>query len=115
MPNQEIQIGTRILPVAFNMTTLLTFEEITDRPFFGEEFLKNKERLALIFAAVYAADRDTTFTIDELMAADNWQQVSHAFELVTEMAKEFFTVPKVVADAEKQEAHTSDDADAKNS
>jgi len=114
MTKQEIKIGTRTLPVAFDMTTLLTYEEITDRPFFGEGFERNKERLALIFAAVYAADRNTTFTIDDLMQCDNWQQVSHAFELVTEMAKEFFIVPKVVADAEKQEADTSDDADAKN-
>ena len=115
MPKQEITIGTRNLPVAFSMMTLLTFEEITDKPFFGEEFARNKERLALIFAAIYAADPATTFTIDELMAADDWQQVSQAFETVTEMAKAFFTVPKVVADVEGQEAEPANDGDAKNS
>jgi len=113
--NREIQIGTRTLPVAFNMTTLLAYEDISGRPFFNENFERTKERLAIIFAAVYAADKDTTFAVEDLMTCSDWQQISTAFETVTQLATEFFTVPKVVADAEQQEAAQQDEGDgAKN-
>lgn len=113
--NREITIGKRTLPVAFNMATLLAFEDITGRPFFGEDFQKTKERLAIIFAAVYAANKDTDFSVEDLMDCEDWQQVSTAFETVTQMASEFFTLPKVVAEAEQQEAAQQNDGDdAKN-
>jgi len=114
MTKQEIQIGNRTLPVVFNMATLLKFEELSDRPFFGEEFERNQERIYLIYSAIYTADKNTDFTIDDLTENIQWQQVVEAFHTITTMATSFLSVPKVVEDAEKQEADTSDDADAKN-
>jgi len=101
---QSIIINGKEYPVAFNMTTVLCYEEIVDKSFFGEDFSRNKERMALILAAVYAADEKSTLDIEELKNIQNWHDIAAAFNVVMAMAGEFFNLPKVVADAEKQDA-----------
>lgn len=115
MDKKEITLNGKLVAVDFTLVTMLTYEEITDKPFFGEQFEKLKERIALIFAAVYTADRKTTVTIDDLLGSTNWQEISDAFTTVMTMAGEFFKLPKVVADAEEREAiETDDDEQPKN-
>lgn len=101
---KEITLNGKPVAVNFTLTTLLTYEELTDSNFFGEQFEKLKERIALIYAAIYTADRDTTITIDDILNTDNWQEISDAFTTIMQMAGDFFKLPKVIEEAEKREA-----------
>ena len=104
MQKKEITLNGKHVAVSFTIATLLTYEDLTDRNFFGEQFDKLKERIALIYAAIYTADRETTVTVDDILNTDNWQEISEAFTTVMQMAGDFFKLPKVVEDAEKREA-----------
>jgi len=104
MNKKEITLNGKPVTVAFTLATLLTYEEITDSNFFGEQFEKLKERIALIYAAIYTADRETTITVDDILSTNNWQEISDAFTTVMTMAGDFFKLPKVIEDAEKREA-----------
>lgn len=104
MQKKEITLNGKPVAVSFTIATLLTYEDLTDRNFFSEQFEKLKERIALIYAAIYTADRNTTVTVDDILNTDNWQEISEAFTTVMQMAGDFFKLPKVVEDAEKREA-----------
>lgn len=101
---KEIKLNGKPVAVSFTLTTLLTYEEITDSNFFGEQFERLKERIALIYAAIYTADHDTTITVEDILSTNNWQEISDAFTTVMQMAGDFFKLPKVIADAEEREA-----------
>ena len=75
MKTKEITIGGVTYPVAFSMKTMLNFEEISGKPFFGESFDHLKERIALIMSAALTADDNTKLTIDDLMKGDEWDRV----------------------------------------
>jgi hypothetical protein len=112
MTQKEIKIKGTAYPVAFNMRTMLNFEEITGKPFFGETFDTLKPRIALILAAVLAADEQTTLTVDMLMQADDWQTVQDiitAYATIMEMTGEFFKVPAV--EPKDKEPEPKDDED----
>jgi hypothetical protein len=101
---EKICINGKEYSVVFNMTTVLCYEEIVDKSFFGEDFSRNKERMALILAACYAADENTTLSIDELRTVADWSEMVAAFNKVMSLASNFFNIPKVVSDAEEKEA-----------
>lgn len=104
MNKKEITLNGKPVAVAFTLATLLTYEEITDSNFFGEQFEKLKERIALIFAAIHTANHETTITIDDLLNSTNWQEIAEAFTTVMQMAGDFFKLPKVIEEAEKRES-----------
>lgn len=104
MNKKEITLNGKPVAVAFTLATLLTYEEITDSNFFGEQFEKLKERIALIFAAIHTANHETTITIDDLLNSTNWQEIAESFTTVMQMAGDFFKLPKVIEDAENREA-----------
>lgn len=117
MNKKEITLNGKPVAVSFTLTTLLTYEELTDSNFFGEQFEKLKARIALIYAAIYTADRDTTITVDDILNTDNWQEIAEAFTTVMQMAGDFFKLPKVIEEAEKRESvelHDSEEDTPKN-
>ena len=96
------------------MQTILNFEEISNKSFFGEDFNKLKDRIALIISAVLAADKDTSLTIEEMIQADRFsvvQEVFTAYAIVMELANEFFKIPSVEPNDEKP---VDDEDNAKN-
>lgn len=98
MTTKKITINGKEYPVVFTMKTILTFEENTNKSFFGEQFETLRNRMAIIYSAVVAADQETSFTLDDMMNIDNMQgmkDVLEAFTLVMEMASEFFKVPEI--------------------
>lgn len=104
MEKKEITLNGKPVAVAFTLATLLTYEEITDKNFFGEQFERMKERVDIIFAAIKTANRETATTRDDLLNSNNWQEISDAFNTVMTMAGDFFKLPKVIENAEKREA-----------
>jgi hypothetical protein len=112
MKTKEITIGGKTYPVAFSMKTMLNFEEISGKPFFGETFDHLKERIAVIMSAVLTANENTSLTVDELMNGDDWEKVKEilgAYKTVMELCAEFMKIPAVEPQPEKP----SEDEDEK--
>ena len=104
---KEITIGGVQYPVEFTFQTLLNFEEIAGKSFFETDFKKLKDRIALIAAAVYAANENTKLTVEDIMGErklKDIQDITAAFAVVIDLCNEYFEIPKVVQDAEDREA-----------
>lgn len=98
MITKEITINGKTYPVVFNMKTILGYEQISGKSFFGEDFAKMSERLALITAAVISAGGKEELSIDDMINADKQelvQEIITAYTVVIEMVNEFFKIPDV--------------------
>ena len=98
MITKEITINGKTYPVVFNMKTIIGYEQISGKSFFGEDFSKMGERLALIAAAVISAGGKEELSIEDMMNADTVelvQEIIAAYNVVTGMVIEFFKVPGV--------------------
>jgi hypothetical protein len=117
MQQKEITIGGKTYPVVFTLKTMLNFEEITGKSFFGESFDTFKSRIALIISAVVAADENAGITIEQLTNADTWQaaqDIVKAYVDVMELSAKFFNIPEVEPKDEKSDDETEDEGKAKN-
>lgn len=95
---KEITINGKTYTVVFNMKTILGYEQISGKSFFGEDFAKMSERLALIAAAVISAGGKEELSIDDMMNADTMelvQEILTAYTVVIGMVNEFFKKPDV--------------------
>jgi hypothetical protein len=95
---KEITINGKTYPVVFNMKTILGYEQIIGKSFFGEDFAKMSERLALIVAAVISAGGKEELSIDDMINADRMelvQEILTAYTVVIGMVNEFFKTPDV--------------------
>jgi hypothetical protein len=95
---KEITINGKTYPVVFNMKTILGYEQISGKSFFGEDFAKMSERLALIVAAVISAGGKEELSIDDMINADRMelvQEILTAYTVVIGMVNEFFKTPDV--------------------
>lgn len=98
MITKEITINGKTYPVAFDMKTILGYEQISGKSFFGEDFSKMSERLALIAAAVISAGGKEKLSIEDMMNADTVelvQEIIAAYNIVMGMVIKFFKVPGV--------------------
>lgn len=105
MNTKEITINGKTYPVVFNMKTILGYEQISGKSFFGEDFTKMSERLALITAAVISADSKADVSIDELINADKLELVQEIItdgSVVIGMVNEFFKKPEVEPKPEEE-------------
>ena len=106
MQQKEITIGGKTYPVVFNLKTMMNFEEITGKSFFGESFDGFKERIALIISAALAADEKADITVA--------QDIIKAYVAVMELSAKFFNIPEVEPKDEKPAEEAEDEEKAKN-
>lgn len=98
MNQANIIIQGKTYPVVFSMKTLIGFEDIVNRSFFEEKFDKMSSRMALVIAAINAADPNADITAKQLLDISDWQQAKEvvaAYNTVMELAAEFFRIPTV--------------------
>ena len=117
MQQKEITIDGKTYPVVFNLKTMMNFEEITGKSFFGESFDGFKERIALIISAVLAADEKADITVEQMTSAETWQQaqdIIKAYVAVMELSAKFFNIPEVEPKDEKPAEEAEDEEKAKN-
>lgn len=111
MTKKEITIQGKTYPVVFNMKAMMNFEEIANKSFLGVTFDKLTDRIALIAAAVYAADPDTKLTVEDIMGDQSWEAVKDiiaAFTVVMTLTGEFFPIPAIEQELEPKP--TAEDA-----
>ena len=114
MTNKEISIAGKQYPVAFDMQTMMNFEEIANKSFFESKFNTINDRVALIAAAVFTADKDSDITIEAIIGNKDWEavkQIIAAFAVVSEVMQPFFPVPEIEKknEPEQQEQTEGDD------
>ena len=117
MQQKEITIGGKQYPIVFTLKTMMNFEEITGKSFFGETFDTFKSRIVLIISAVFAADENSDLTIEKLANADTWQaaqDIVKAYVAVMELSTKFFNTPEVEPKDEKPADETEDEEQQKN-
>ena len=111
MTRKNITINNQQVPVVVDFQTLLNCENITEKSFFDTDFKRLYDRIALIAAAVISANEKTQLTVDDIMGKKDLQaihDITANFNVVMELVGEFFELPKVVKDAEQQEAGDTD-------
>ena len=95
---KEITIHGKQYPVAFDMQTMMNFEEIANKSFFESKFNTINDRVALIAAAVFTADKDSDITIEAIIGNKDWEavkQIIAAYAIVAEVMEPFFPVPEI--------------------
>ena len=98
MNKKEITINGKQFPVVFDMQTMMNFESISKISFFESKFKTISDRVALIAAAVYSADKDSDITIEAIVGNKDFaavQQIIAAFVVVSGEMEQFFTVPEI--------------------
>ena len=115
MQQKEITIGGKTYPVVFNLKTMMNFEEITGKSFFGESFDGFKEHIALIISAALAADEKADITVEQMTSAETWQQaqdIIKAYVAVMKLSAKFFNIPEV--EPKDEPAPAEDEEQPKN-
>ena len=117
MITQEITIAGTTYPIEFTMQAIMTFEEIADKSFFDCNFNKTTDRMALIYAAVMNADKKADITIEKIAGSMDLQAIQDiiaAFGIVMNLANDFFKLPKVTQEEDKDEKPQEGDEKPKN-
>ena len=105
MKQNFIKINGVEYPVVFNLLTISNFEEIANKGFFEANLNKINERMAIVMAAVLAADKDTTLTIEIMRGKetfDDYKQIVEAYSVVMLLANDFFNIPEVEKEKEEK-------------
>lgn len=117
MTQKEVTINGKTYPVVFTMKTITGFEEIVNHSFFDDKFTKMVSRMAIVIAAIFAADEKADITADSMLNADNWQtaqDIIAAYTTVMKMAGEFFKVPETEKKDDKPAEETEETDKPKN-
>lgn len=106
MIQKEIKLNGKTYPVVFNMKAIIGFEDIIGHSFFEETtFSTFKARIALIIAAIIAANDKVEITFDELVNIDTVEgmnDIVKAFNTVMSQSADFFHLPAVEEKEEKK-------------
>ena len=98
MKQKEITIQGKQYPAVFDMQTMMNFEEIANKSFFDSKFNTINDRVALIVAAAYAADKDSDITVETVIGNKDWdavKQIISAFAIISELMGQFFNIPEI--------------------
>lgn len=112
MNKTEIKIQNKQYPVVFNIQTIINFEKIAKRGFFGDPIEALKDRIAIIIASVLSADENTDLTVATIMGKQDLSAVKDifsAFSAVMELVGDFFDVPEVMKQEDTQQKNPLDE------
>lgn len=117
MTESKITLHGQEYPVAFNLQTIINFEDITGHSIFGDDLTTMKSRIAMIMAAVLSADDKTALSINDIVGAKDWQatiEIIAAYAIVDGMSSDFFKIPEIEKKADETEALTEGEEQPKN-
>lgn len=112
MTESKITLHGQDYPVAFNLQTIINFEDIAGHSIFGDDLTTIKSRIAMIMAAVLSADENTALTINGILGSMDWQattEIIAAYAIVDSMSSDFFKIPEIEKNADEAEAPEGED------
>lgn len=104
-------------PVVFTMQTMANFEAVTNKGFFEANFATVGNRMAIVIAAALAVDENTKLTIEKLRGNDtfdDYKKIVEAFNIVMNLANDFFGIPEVEKKNEQPAEEKKDGEGVKN-
>lgn len=113
---KEITINGKTYQVVFDLQTMINYENITGRSFFGENFNLMHNRIALLIAAIISANKDADIDSGELIKKANvktFKEIIFAFNVVMDMVGKFFEIPSIEPKEEKSESELKDSGENK--
>lgn len=112
MKQKKVTINGKTYPVVFNMKAMIGSESIAGGSFFTFDFSQMKQRIAIVIAAIFAADENADISADSIINADKFstaKDIMNAYATVMELVSEYMDIPQVVAEAEQAEAQQGDE------
>ena len=97
---KTINILGESITIAFNMASLIGFEEITGKSFNEINMGMTKDTLALSMAVIIANNPDTQITANALMTEASGKEISELTQAVTAAFIEWDTIPETLSDDE---------------
>ena len=97
---KTINILGESITIAFNMASLIGFEEITGKPFNEINIGMSKDTLALSIAVIIANNPDTQITVNALMTQASGKEISELTQAVNAAFIEWNTIPETLSDDE---------------
>ena len=97
------------LTIRFNMKVEITFEEITGEAFSLQSLEKQKNCIALYYAAILTNNPDTNIKIEQLLEDATAKEINNLAEAVIGAMTEWMKIPSVLP-KEDQQAEDSDKA-----
>ena len=120
MKQKEVTIQGKQNPVAFDLQTLLNYEENVGHSFFNIDFehMSLNDRINIIHAAVKSADMNTDLTVEDIKGKksfDDMNAILAASNAVVILSTDFFPVPEIEKnDDPEQPEQTEGDEKPKN-
>ena len=105
MTQKEITLSGKSYPVAFNLQTMINWESITGKSFFGQDFKLIGDQTVLVVAAILSENPDADINYDGIVKASSFrtlQEIVDASNTVMALASEFFKIPDVLKEEEKK-------------
>ena len=108
MNKKEITINGKQYQVAFDLQTMLNFEQNVGRSFFTIDFnnLSIENRISLIHAAVKSADENTQLTVEDIKGQrkfDDLNAILAASNTIVMLSLEFLQIPDVEKEQEQEQ------------
>lgn len=103
---KTINILGESIVIAFNIASLIGFEEITGKPFNEIDLSMSKDTLALSLAVIIANNPDTQITANALMTQATGKEISELTQAVTAAFIDWNTIPETLSDDEDQQNPT---------
>ena len=97
---KTINILGESIVIAFNMASLIGFEEITGKPFNEINIGMSKDTLALSLAVIIANNPDTQITANALMTQASGKEITELTQAVTAAFIDWNTIPETLSDDE---------------
>ena len=119
MKQKEITIQGKQYPVAFDLQTLLNYEENAGHSFFNIDFehISLNDRINIIYAAVKSADMNTDLTVEDIKGKksfDDMNAILAASNVVVILSTDFFPVPEIEKQSEPEPEQTEGGEKPKN-
>lgn len=115
---KQITINGKQYAVCFDMQTMMNYEEITGgKSFFASTFNTISDKVALIAAAVYSADKESDITIEAIVGTKDWEavkQIISAFAVVSELMQPYFNIPEIEKQNNPEQPSEEQEGEAKN-
>ena len=92
--------------MAFNLQTMINFESITGKSFFGQDFKLIGDQTVLVVAAILSENSDADINYDGLVKASSFrtlQEIVEASNIIMALASDFFKIPDVIKEEEKKQ------------
>lgn len=102
---KTITILGESITIAFNMASMIGFEEITGKPFNEIDLSMSKDSIALSLAVIVANNPETKITANALMTQATGKEIS---ELTTAVSEAFIDWNKIPVTLSDEEDHADD-------